>query len=117
MAPTGEAPSCYLAQAEFAPDPPDLFALTFAITQHQLIPGRRITPRAFGIELHFAAGTATPARQPFHRRGHTSVIDDESFTLEPSHAFAGFAVLTFPRHRHFSLNWITGAASRKVILI
>jgi hypothetical protein len=82
MAAASKAPSCNLAQAELAADASYLFALPFAIAQHQLISGRRIPPRAFDIELHFAAGTAAPARQPFHRRGHTGVIDDESFSLE-----------------------------------
>jgi Fic/DOC family len=51
------------------------------------------------------------------RAGHTGVIDGEGLTREAGHALAGFAVQTFPRHGHLSLNWISGAASRKVILM
>jgi hypothetical protein len=50
MAAAGKAPSCNLAQAELAADASYLFALPFAIAQHQLISGRRIPPRAFGAE-------------------------------------------------------------------
>ena len=117
VAAAGETPSCNLTQAELAADSSNLFALALAIAQHELISRRRVTPRAAGIKLYFATGSAALARQPFHPRDHTGMIDGEGLTVEASHALAGFAVQTFPRHGHFSLNWITGAASRKVILM
>jgi hypothetical protein len=106
-----------LTQAELATDASDLFALPLAIAQHEFISRRRITSRAASIKLYFATGSAAPARQPFHPRDDTGMIDGEGLTVEASHALAGFAVQTFPRHGHFSLNWITSAASRKVILM
>ena len=64
MATAGETRRGNLTQAEFAADASDLFALPLAVPQHELISRRRIMPCAVGIELHFAAGFAAPARQP-----------------------------------------------------
>ena len=46
-----------------------------------------------------------------------AILDGKSLALEASHAPTGIAIQTFPRHSQLSLNWITGAMSRKVILI
>jgi hypothetical protein len=45
------------------------------------------------------------------------MIDGEGLAFEACHAFVGLAVQALSRHGHFYLNWITGAASRKVILM
>src|ERR1700680_3038831 len=117
MAAAGEALSRDLTQAELAADAADLFSLPLAFAQHELISCRRITPRAVGIKLHLATGSAAPTRQRFYRCGRTGMLDIECLTLEAVHALAGFSVHTFARHGHLSLNWITGSASRKVILM
>ena len=69
------------------------------------------------IEFDLAAGLAAPARESVHRRGLAGMLDGKGLALKPRHAPTGIAIQTFPRHSHLSLNWITGAISRKVILI
>src|SRR6266851_1762147 len=116
MAAAGQACCSNLAQAELAADAADFPALPLAVAQHELVARRRVAPCAVGVELDFAAARTAPARQPLHRRGHAGMLDGEGLAFEARHTLAGLAARTLPRHGHFSLNWITGAASRNVIL-
>ena len=43
--------------------------------------------------------------------------NDEGLILETTQGFTAFAIEASLRHDHFSLNWITGAEPRSVILI
>jgi hypothetical protein len=117
VAAAGQPRGGRLAEAQLAADAPNLPGNSCTFAQYQLVARSRVSTRAVGIELDLAAACATPALQAFHPRLHAGMLDDEGLALEPLHGLARLAVEALSRHRHFSLNWITGAASRNVILI
>src|SRR5229473_780448 len=75
MAAAGEPRGGNLAQAQLTADASDFLALPLAVAQHELVARRGVAPCAVGVELHFAAVLAAPARQPVHRRRHAGMLD------------------------------------------
>lgn len=68
MAAAGKVRGGNLTQSQFVADTANFFALLCALTQHQFVVCRRITPGAGGIKLCLIAVGAVPARKPFDIR-------------------------------------------------
>jgi hypothetical protein len=106
-----------LTEAELAADAANLLAPPLPLAQRESVSRRRVTPRAFGVELDFATGPAAPTRQVLDGGRLPRMLDGEGFAFEPGQTVLVFAVQTISSHGHNAANWITGAASRKVILM